>query len=242
MSTKGHKKNRKKNYYRLLAENSRDIIMTQDIEGRIIYVNPAWTECTGYSAKETEGKKVTDFIDPKYLEDVRKRYSQRNAGVGDILTYEIGVISKDKSEIPLEIRSTPVMIEEEEFKEILLIGRDLRERKKAEQALTQSEEYYQNLFEDTPISLWEDDFSLVKNYIDGLKKDGMTDFQQYFQENPSAIDECIRLVDVINVNLTSVLLNKASSKADLLSNAAELYTRKSKLSFQEKVDISRHPL
>ncbi|MCP4141022.1 MAG: GAF domain-containing protein [Chloroflexi bacterium] len=235
MSTKGHKKNRKKNYYRLLAENSRDIIMTQDIEGRIIYVNPAWTECTGYSAKETEGKKVTDFIDPKYLEDVRKRYSQRNAGVGDILTYEIGVISKDKSEIPLEIRSTPVMIEEEEFKEILLIGRDLRERKKAEQALTQSEEYYQNLFEDTPISLWEDDFSLVKNYIDGLKKDGMTDFQQYFQENPSAIDECIRLVDVINVNLTSVLLNKASSKADLLSNAAELYTRKSKLSFQENL-------
>ncbi|MBT3188108.1 MAG: GAF domain-containing protein, partial [Anaerolineae bacterium] len=74
-----------------------------------------------------------------------------------------------------------------------------------------------------------------KDYIDDLKKDGVTDFQQYFRDNPSAIEECIRLVDVINVNLSSVLLNKAKSKADLLANTAALYTKKSKISFQENL-------
>ena len=40
---------------------------------------------------------------------------------------------------------------------------------------------------------------------------------------------------MINVNLSSVLLNKAKSKADLLANTAALYTKKSKISFQENL-------
>lgn len=41
-----------------------------------------------------------------------------------------------------------------------------------------------SLFENCPISLWEEDFSGVKDYIDRLRKNGVTDFSAYFTEHP----------------------------------------------------------
>ena len=52
----------------------------------------------------------------------------------------------------------------------LLILRNLRE----------SEKRFRTLFEDSPISLWEEDFSEVKSYIDGLRQRDITDFESYF--------------------------------------------------------------
>ncbi len=222
---------KKDNYYRLLAENSRDIIMTQNLRGEIVYVNPAWADVTNYSIEETQGKSFSSFVSPKYNNNLVKHYAPHKAGKEDI--YEIEIISKSGEKIPIEIRYTPITLDADEFEETLLIMRDLRERKITQKILAKSEEHYRTLFESTPISLWEDDFSAVKEYLDTLKKNGVSDFQQYFLENPLAIDKCIRLVEVIDVNQASVFLNKAKSKSDLLSRAGGLFTKRSKLSFQE---------
>ena len=147
MSAKsGAKKQQENSYYRLLAESSRDIIMTQDILGRIIYVNPAWTETTGFSAEETQGKKVTDFVPPEYVKALKERHVQRKAGTKEVFFYELKVRNKEGHNIPLEIRSTPVIFREGKVEEILLIARDLRARKAAKQVLVESEVSYRNLF------------------------------------------------------------------------------------------------
>ncbi len=147
MSAKsGAKKQQENNYYRLLAKSSRDIIMTQDIFGKIIYVNPAWTEITGYSAEETEGGRIIDFISPEYIKGLQERYVQRKAGSKEVYFYETEVRNKDGSKVPLEVRSTPVISRDGEFEEILLIARDLRARKAAKQVLVESEVSYSNLF------------------------------------------------------------------------------------------------
>ena len=57
-------------------------------------------------------------------------------------------------------------------------------RKQAEEALRASEKRYRTLFEDSPISLWEEDFSEVKSYFDRLQASGIEDLGQYFQHHP----------------------------------------------------------
>ena len=56
--------------YRLLAENSADIICTHKVTGEFEFVSPSMTLLTGYSAADLQGKTPTNFI---YPED-RKQY------------------------------------------------------------------------------------------------------------------------------------------------------------------------
>ena len=82
---------------------------------------------------------------------------------------------------------------------------------------------YKGLFEATPISLWEEDFSLVKQYINQLQQKGITDFKAYFDEHPQDVYHCINLVKVIDVNQASLHLYKADSKKELLQNMGTIF-------------------
>ena len=57
-------------------------------------------------------------------------------------------------------------------------------RKRSEQALRESEARYRGLFEDSPIALWEEDFSAVKQRLDALRQDGVTNFAAVFCRAP----------------------------------------------------------
>jgi len=50
--------------YRLLAENSTDLILRISIEGICLYVSPASVELLGYDPGELEGRNAFDFIHP----------------------------------------------------------------------------------------------------------------------------------------------------------------------------------
>lgn len=105
--------------------------------------------------------------------------------------------------------------------------RDITERKKIIKALEKSEEKYRNLFEDAPISLWEEDFSLVKEYIDTLKAGGVTEFENYFQEHPESIQLCVEKIKIISINKASVSLHKAENKEQLLQNFIATFSENS---------------
>ena len=145
MSKKNDSK-KKDGYYRFMAESSRDIIVTHDLRGKIIYVNPAWTKVSGYTVEETQGKSITDFISPNHEGGGEKHPTPRGAGGEGVYTYELDVLSKTGEKIPLEIRSTPI-VDKGEVEGILLVGYDLRKRKTAENALSKSEASYKNLFD-----------------------------------------------------------------------------------------------
>jgi PAS domain S-box-containing protein len=58
--------------YRYLFDNASDLIHIADPDGRILYVNNAWSETLGYEAEELKGKVIFDFIKPGEGERFKK--------------------------------------------------------------------------------------------------------------------------------------------------------------------------
>ncbi|SHO50011.1 ATP-binding protein [Desulfopila aestuarii] len=93
-----------------------------------------------------------------------------------------------------------------------------KERNAAEQALRESEQRYRALFEQNPVSLWEEDLSVLKGYLDNLSESGVTDFHAYFEDNPEQIQKCLQMVTILHVNQATLTLYEAESEEDLLGS------------------------
>ncbi|MEO5888444.1 MAG: PAS domain S-box protein [Anaerolineales bacterium] len=100
---------------------------------------------------------------------------------------------------------------------------ELFERKRAEEALHHREEQYRSLFEDSPISLWVEDFSAVKQRLDELKEREIVDLPTYFREHPNFVTELAGQVRILDVNNAAMKLYHAREKSELLGSLAEVF-------------------
>jgi two-component system, cell cycle sensor histidine kinase and response regulator CckA len=98
------------------------------------------------------------------------------------------------------------------------------DRRALENAPRASEQRYRELFEESPISLWEEDFSAVKAHVDELREAGVTDLSSHFAAHPEAVLECARLVKIVQVNQATVELAEGASEQDFLANLGDTFT------------------
>lgn len=111
----------------------------------------------------------------------------------------------------------------------------LIERKRTELELIESEKRYKYLFEQSPTSIWEQDFSEVHRYITSLKKSGIKDFRMYFKDYPKEVKKCVGMVSIIDLNKMSLSLYNAKNKHDLITNLDSILTEDSLPSFIDHV-------
>ena len=83
--------------------------------------------------------------------------------------------------------------------------------------LSQSEARYRSFFDNSPISLWEEDFSEVKGYLERLRKSGVKDFKRYFTNHTGEVTACAGMVKILDVNKATLKLFNAESKTDLFA-------------------------
>lgn len=133
--------------YRTLAENAEEAIIIHDMDGRISYINEYGAKIGGYSQKELIGRNVIEFVPPEYHEDVKKNREAQAKGDASIRKFEMELQVKKGKRIPFEIISSVITLKGE--RHILLIARNITERKEAEKALRESEERYRSLFENS---------------------------------------------------------------------------------------------
>ena len=102
----------------------------------------------------------------------------------------------------------------------------------------QAERRLHSLFEASPISLWEEDYSAIKSYFDSLRAQGVTDLQDYLEDHPEATLHCASLIKVLDVNQKTLNLFGAHSKDHLVSNLNQVFRDEMETHFaKELIDL-----
>lgn len=122
--------------FRELFENANDVIFIHDLKGRIIALNRAAEAMTGYSRTEVLGRSLEDLIAPEVRS---KTQDSIRAHLGGSATqhYELPLLPKSGKPRFLEV-STRIVHRRGHPVAIQGIGRDITDRKEAEQKLRES--------------------------------------------------------------------------------------------------------
>ncbi len=86
------------------------------------------------------------------------------------------------------------------------LEKEIERRRQSEKALAESELHYRALFEESSVALWEEDWSLVKTYLDNLAKEYHGDLNAYFRENPQALMHVAALIKTTAANRAALKL------------------------------------
>ena len=147
--------------YRLIVENSRDIILTLNLAGELTYVSPSVTGAFGYNPIECIGQSVRSLVHPEdiaVLEDVIQRDIKFGYQTTSGLEFRIRHSSGEwrwcngKGKVLRDADGS--------FLNFVGIVRDITEHKQIEEALKESESKYRNVVE-----LAKDGICIVQNRI-----------------------------------------------------------------------------
>jgi len=132
--------------YRTLVDQSPDGIFILDLKGSFISVNQAMSENLHYPKEELLTMRITDIVPAEYMQVHRKRLERilKEGGIREAGEYLVR--GKDGKEHFIEVRSVPYL-KENRIIGIQGIAHDVTDRKKAEEALFQSEQRYKTLLD-----------------------------------------------------------------------------------------------
>jgi len=125
--------------YRLITENAEDLIAVIASDGRRLYNSPGYKKVCGYTHEELQGIPIVDQVHPDDRERVLQIRNQIfETGVGARLEYRFQ--RKDGEWRILESTATPVLNGRKAIEKMIVVSRDITERKQTEEILKQREE------------------------------------------------------------------------------------------------------
>ena len=136
-----------------LFNSSPEATLYHDKEGRIININPRFTELFGYTPEEIIGRKIDEgMIYPENKIEEGERLTKNGLTFKGISEYETIRKKKDGTLIPVIISAAPVIVDKKP-QGTLALYRDITERKKAEETLRKSQQEFAAVFNSSPEAL-----------------------------------------------------------------------------------------
>ncbi len=123
--------------FQLITENAADMIAVVDVAGYRLYNSPAYEKVLGYSMEELNSSSSIDQIHPLDRERVLQAAAKARAtGQGQRLEYRMR--HKDGSWRILESTASIIQTAAGETERLVIVNRDITERKRAEEMLVHS--------------------------------------------------------------------------------------------------------
>jgi len=222
-------------------------------EAITLIVNSKMCEILDFKESEIIGKSIYDFVDGENNKIFKEQLKLRDLGKSS--SYEIDLTNKKGENIPCLFSTSPIfdndktrigsfafvtnisglkkahIILEEKNKKLNALTFELSEKNRL---LFESKKRYQDLFEQNPISLWEEDFTEVKKLLQKKIKEGV-DIATYINKHPKFVENCLNTVKLINTNNATLKLIGEKSKKSLFEKLGHNFTEKSIDTFKEEL-------
>jgi len=214
-----------------LINSSSFAIVRLDTSHHIITCNQQFEELFGYSCDEIIGKQLDDMI---ATEDLLAEASNVSASVsrGNLVRLVSKRKRKDGSLVDVEIVGIPVSVGGEKIG-IIGLYNDISAQLEAQQAINESESRFRSLFQDSPISLWEEDFSGVREILQAIGN--QQEIIKQLETDISLVQECLQAVKVLDVNQATLDLYNARSKSELLAGLSNILVDDSLKEFRNEL-------
>jgi PAS domain S-box-containing protein len=142
--------------YRLLAENSNDVIWTLNFEGEFTYVSPAVKKLRGYTAEEVMKQKMSEMLTAEGIRLFEEEFIKIVQAVGDDAKYgetrifEAEQPCRDGTTVWTEVSASILHDAAGDAVGILGISRNITERKEIEMALIRAKDDWERTFDAIP--------------------------------------------------------------------------------------------
>ncbi|MGE4482576.1 sensor domain-containing diguanylate cyclase [Acidocella sp.] len=129
----------------------------------------------------------------------------------------------DGTRIDIRVNGSIQPDEQDSWSRVIVAIEDVSAQEDARRALLASEAEARALFNDSPVSIWLEDFSLIKARLDELRGRGIVDFRTFIDVHPDFVEMCMRDIHVLDVNQHTLALFGAPDKASLLKRIGEVF-------------------
>jgi len=140
--------------YRMLAENSNDVIWKISLDGRYVYISPSVYQLRGYTVEEVMTQTLDQIACPESLPVIEENFAkslleyQQNHLLESVYL-EIEQPCKDGSTVWIESSAKLVLNDKGEPIGYVGVSRNITERKKSEEFLRFSEEKFRSVFQNS---------------------------------------------------------------------------------------------
>ncbi|WP_186321433.1 bifunctional diguanylate cyclase/phosphodiesterase [Bacillus sp. FJAT-22090] len=120
--------------YRLIADNMTDLVSIIDQKGMFKYISPSFQSVLGFPIEDLEGTKTRDHVHPEDLHHIIPRFRSLLSTASSERA-EFRIKHKTKGWLWVEAKATFFMDEEHGNPFLLVVSRDIEERKKLQEEL-----------------------------------------------------------------------------------------------------------
>ena len=147
----------KEERYHTLFDTAYDGMVYVTTGGVIIDINHGQEVLTGWLRDQALGRHYSEFVTPATVAQTEERARRLRAGQKVPLTYEQEVVRPDGTIVLNESRSCLVRNAKGETLGVLVVSRDISQRKQMEEQLRQSETWFRSLCEASPVGIYLSD-------------------------------------------------------------------------------------
>ncbi|MHB9012819.1 MAG: PAS domain-containing hybrid sensor histidine kinase/response regulator [Ignavibacteriaceae bacterium] len=208
------------------------IAITRLTDGKIIEMNDVALKILNYT-KEDVINKTTEEICLWANPDDREIFTDKLIKYGEYKDFETIWLTKDKRFVPSRVSTKKIDIDGEPH--AITIAQDLTLIKENEKKLIESETKFKDIFNNAPVSIWEADFTELKNAITDLEKSGINNLREYILQNPSFISKAASLIKIVNINKQTLQIYKTKNKEDILGSVEKIFVPESYGTFKELI-------